>query len=314
MRLTAILTVALSVIGLGIGLGILFADNLTATCIGFGHMPSMPTQVSPYEDSTTSFILEQVWRIEIVADLGRLAELKYGNAVVNILGPLEDLSTDKDVNASVSVVEPHYSWMEVEGFAAFDGLRTLRESILSDPSDCTLITGGYFTRLSTVLRLPQITREQLAGRIQSITLHLHTLDALQKEFRQYDKSMSVLESSICQRYIPQIASTIELLSDGEGKQSAEATDLLDRAESDFYRLKILCLELKRSKTLRDEVRDVTDGTAKTITESLKTIESLERDIKYARKIDSWASRKLDKQLLEVLEKEIEYFGNFFTDF
>jgi hypothetical protein len=204
--------------------------------------------------------------------------------------------------------------MEVEGFAAFDSLRTLRESILSDPSDCTLITGGYFTLLSTVLRLPQITREQLAGRIQSINLHLHTLDTLQQIFSKYDQGMNQLQYTICHQYIPEIASKIELLSYNEGQPPAGVTALSDIAESGLFRLKILCLELERSQTLRNEVRNVAGGKAKTITESLKTIDSLERDVKYAGKIGSWASRKLDKQLLEVLDKEIGYFGILFTDF
>ncbi|CAH0050395.1 unnamed protein product [Clonostachys solani] len=141
MRLTGILASALSVIGMGIFL----ADNLTTACIGLGHMSAMPTdQVSPYERSTTRMIILQVEGIKIVADLRRLAELKYGDGAVNIrnLGLLEDLSTDKAVNESISVIEPHYSWMEVEGLGAFDDLRNLRESILNDPSDCALITGG----------------------------------------------------------------------------------------------------------------------------------------------------------------------------
>ncbi|CAH0030868.1 unnamed protein product [Clonostachys rhizophaga] len=311
MRLTSILTATLSAIGLGIGLRIFFADNPTPTYIGFDRMLSMPS----YERYTaTRFIIEQVEEIKILADLGRLAELKYGNAAVDILGCLEDLSTDKDVKASISVVKPHYSWMEVEGFAAFDGLRTLRESILRDPSDCTLTTGGYFNRLSAVLRRPQISREQLVGRIQNITMHLHTLDALQKRFGIYDKGMHELKCTVCQVYGPEIASKIEILSYNEGQPPVGATGLLHRAMRGLFRLESLCLELKRSQTLRNEVVNVTGDKVKSITESLETIESLEREVKYASKIDSRASRKLDKQLLEVLEKEIEYFGIFFTNF
>ncbi|CAH0050396.1 unnamed protein product [Clonostachys solani] len=128
-----------------------------------------------------------------------------------------------------------------------------------------------------------------------------------------DQSMNELKSTICQQYVPKISLHIQQLSYDED-QPAGAVELFIRARAGLFRLKILCLDLETSQIRRNEVGDLIGGKAKTIAESLKTIASLEREVKYAWRIDSWASRKLDKKLLEIVERENEYFADFFTDF